>query len=308
MMRATTDTPPVQDPFLNLAVLLRQIQRGRWWIIASVIISTVLFSAAAFMISPTYRAVTVFIPVSAERNNLAGSANSAIGQLGGLASLVGIGAGSGDPATAEALGVLRSRQFTDRFILEDNLMPMLFSTKWDAKAKAWKPDARPAPTIGRAFKYFDKSIRTVVQDNKTGLITLQIDWVDRNAAAFWANDLVKRLNAEMRARAISNADASIAFLERELPTTAVLETRESINRLIETQVKQRMLANVTEQYAFRVVDEATAPDSDDTVGPPKLLLLVAGPLVGLALSVGCVLMLLPGGDGLRAIAGSSSTA
>src|SRR5208282_1345575 len=113
--------------------------------------------------------------------------------------------------------------FTDRFILDDRLMPVLFSAKWDARANTWKPDSGPAPTIGRAFKYFDKSVRSVVQDTKSGLITLQIDWVDRNAAAVWANDLVKRLNAEMRARAISNADASIEFLERELPTTAVLE-------------------------------------------------------------------------------------
>jgi capsular polysaccharide biosynthesis protein len=198
-----------------------------------------------------------------------------------------------DPATQEALGVLRSQQFNEKFILDENLLPQLFASKWDAAHNAWKPDVKSVPTVGRAFKYFNKSIRTITVDNKTGLITLQVDWKNRIAAAAWANELVKRVNAEMRRRAILNADASVTFLEKELATTSVIETREAINRLIETQEKQRMLANVTEEFAFRVVDPAIAPDADDPVKPPKLVLIIAGPLVGLILSVACILLFTP---------------
>ena len=296
--------PRTQDESVNLRTVLAQLLRKRWWILAGVVVSTVVFTAAAHWITPVYRVTVVMVTVSSERNSLAGSVSQSLGQIGGgLASLAGLNVGSGDSETQEALGVLRSREFGEEFIKDENLKPQLFASNWDSATQSWKA-GKGVPTINKAFNYFNKGIRTVTQDNKTGLTTLQIDWRDRNAAAAWANQLLKRLNAVMRSRAITNADASIAFLERELQTTSVVETREAINRLIETQVKQRMLANVTEEYAFRVVDPAIAPDADDPAKPPKFLLEVAGPIVGLLLSVAAVLMLGPGGGGAGTVSGN----
>jgi uncharacterized protein involved in exopolysaccharide biosynthesis len=295
-MNDATNRSARKDGSLDVRSALRLLLQNRLWILVAIVVSTVVFTAVALLMTPIYRATTVMIPVSAERNNLAGSVNSSLGSLGGLASLAGLNLASTDTATAEAVGVLRSRQFAEDFIVDHKLMPQLFAKKWDASTQNWKPTVHAVPTIGKAVKYFDKSIRKVVQDTKTPLITLQIDWRDRQAAAAWANELVMRVNAEMRERAISTAAASIAFLEKELATTSVVETRDAISRLIEAQEKQRMLANVTEQYAFRVVDPASVPDADDPVMPPKLLLLIAGPLVGLALGIACVLIFQAGDD------------
>ena len=296
--------PRTQDESVSLRTVLAQLFSKRWWILSCVVISTAVFTAAAHWITPVYRVTVVMVSVSSERSSLAGSVGQSLGQLGGgLASLAGLNVGPGDPGTQEALGVLRSREFGEQFIKDENLMPQLFASNWDSATQSWKA-GKGVPTINKAFNYFNKGIRTVTQDNKTGLTTLQIDWRDRNAAAAWANQLLKRLNAVMRSRAIANADASIAFLEKELQTTSVVETREAINRLIETQVKQRMLANVTEEYAFRVVDPAIAPDADDPAKPPKFLLEVAGPIVGLLLSVAAVLMLGPGGGGAGTVSGN----
>jgi uncharacterized protein involved in exopolysaccharide biosynthesis len=120
---------------------------------------------------------------------------------------------------------------------------------------------------------------------------VQIDWRDPVEAARWANELVSRVNAEMRDRAIKKSEASLAFLERELQSTTLVETRQAINRLIEAQIKQRMLANVSHEYAFRVVDPAIAPDRDDVAKPKKLLALAAGPIAGLLFAIMTVLML-----------------
>jgi uncharacterized protein involved in exopolysaccharide biosynthesis len=192
--------------------------------------------------------------------------------------------------------VLRSRQFGDDFIQNLHLMPQLYPKLWDPATNGWRAGVEHPPTIGKAFNYFDKKIRTVIEDNKTGLITVQVDWRDPTVAAAWANEIVRRLNAKMRDREIVHASASIAFLEKELEGTQVLATREAINRLLEAQEKQRMLANVTEQYSFRVVDPAFAADPDDPVRPPKFLLLVSGPVAGLILSVAFILLLIPQAD------------
>ena len=253
-------------------------------LISVIALSTILFVAVALISLPVYRATTMLIPASADRNNMSGALNSALGQLGGIAALAGIGPGAGDLETEEALAVLRSRQFTEEFIDQLNLMPVLFESRWDKAARDWKPDEDNPPTKAMAYKRFN-DIRKVIQDKKTGLISLQIDWKDRAQAAAWANELVARLNAEMRGRAIRQVDASLSYLEKEQETTGTIATRDAISRLIEAQIKQRMLANVTQEYAFRIVDRAIAPDLNDPVRPKKILLFLLGPFVGFTLGV-----------------------
>lgn len=268
----------------DLRYLFAQLAERRMVLIAAIVLSTALFATFALVSRPVYRATAVLIPASNERNNMSGALNSALGQLGGLAALAGIGPGSGDLETEEALAVLRSRQFTERFIDDLNLMPVLYAGRWDKKANNWIADGKSPPTKAAAYKYFN-GIRKVIQDKKTGLIALQVDWTDREQAATWANELAARLNAEMRGRAIRQVEASLSFLEKEQETTATLATRDAISRLTEAQIKQRMLANVTQEYAFRIVDRAIAPDANDPQRPKKLLLFLLGPIVGFALAV-----------------------
>ena len=274
------------DEAVDLRAAIARIVAGRWWVLASVIVFAVGFAIAEIETIPIYRASTVLIPASQERNSLSSTLSSTLGQLGGIASLAGVNLASSDAATEEALAVMQSRQFTEHFINDLNLMPELFPGQWDAATQTWKADWwGHVPTPARAVKYFNRKIRTVIRDKRSNLVTLQIDWRNREEAAAWANLLAQRLNAEMRTRAIDQAAASLSYLEKELESTSVVETRDSISRLIETQVKQRMLANVTQEYAFRIVDKAMAPDSDDSIWPGKLIFFVGGPLLGLVVGI-----------------------
>lgn len=268
----------VDEDEISLRELALQLWQGRWIIIALVVLCTAALTIAAFSMTRVYRATTVFVPANANKS-AGGGLSAALGQLGGLASLAGVSVGSGDAETQEALAVLGSREFTERFIAEKNLMPRLYAKIWDAEAGKWKVPEKERPTMSKAVDYFNK-IRAVTQDKKTGLITLSVDWSDRVEAAAWANDLLRRANEEMRTRAIAQSEASIGFLDKELKVTTQLGTQEAINRLIEIQIKQRMLANVTGEYSFRVVDKAFPSDEDSPIKPNKRLMVVAGPLLG----------------------------
>jgi uncharacterized protein involved in exopolysaccharide biosynthesis len=283
----TAQTFDEDEKILNLRELFAKLWPRRWWIVATVLLAVAGATVIAFTMTRKYRAAVVVVPAAADRNALGGMGGLA--QLGGLASLAGINLGGGNTETEEGIAVLKSRGFTEKFIQDHNLMPVLYAKRWDAAAGKWREGERP-PTPAKAFKDFDSKIRSVVEDKKTGLITVLVIWRDREQAAQWANELVQRLNVEMRSRAIANTNASLGFLEKELEGTTTVATRDAISRLIEAQVKQRMLANVTQEYAFRVVDHAMPPDADDPVGPRKLVVLLAGALVGLVLGVGGVLL------------------
>lgn len=273
----------------GVRALVQAIWLRRWLIVATTVAVTVVAVVIAFATTPVYRSTVVLVPASAERSGMGAGLGSALGQIGGLASIAGINVNSGGIETEEALAVLRSREFTESFIHDKQLMPKLFPKKWDQQTGAWRADEEP-PTAAQAYKYFHRKVRAIMQDAKTGLVTMQVDWRDREKAAEWANELVQRLNAEMRARAIAKADASVGYLEQELGATANVATREAISRLMETQIKQRMLANVTQEYAFRIVDRAMPADANDPIRPKKPMLIAAGFILGGGLGLLVVLL------------------
>jgi uncharacterized protein involved in exopolysaccharide biosynthesis len=277
-------TTPRQDldpaESINLHELIESLWAKRVWIAISVGAFTVVFAAVAFLMTPVYRATAVIVSASAGHGGIGSSLSSALGSLGTVATLAGIGASAGDSGTEESLAVLQSRELTAGFIADNELLDKLTARSRDAYFGVLSGRSTKQLTAEKAFKYFSR-IRSVIQDKKSGLITVEVDWINRFEAADWANRLIARANEEMRNRAISNANASVGYLEKELASTLAVETREAISRLIESQIKQRMLANVTKDYAFRVVDPAVAPDGDDPTRPKRLLLIVLGPLFGL---------------------------
>lgn len=271
---------PVADDVVDLRTLgARMVARWRL-VVAIVALFTAGFAGASFVMTPIYRATAVLAPASNQSSGR-GLLNSALGEFGGVAALAGITVGPTDPQTEEALAVLKSRELTESFVREWNLMPKLFAGRWDATNHRWKASRFwSPPTPARAFEQFERQIRSVTSDKKTGLVTLQIDWKDRNEAAEWANELVRRVNEEMRSRAIAEADASMAYLGKEAQAAQTVTERDAIGRLMDTQIKQRMVATVSREYAFRVVDKAMAPDEDDPVKPHKAVLIAEGFLLG----------------------------
>jgi uncharacterized protein involved in exopolysaccharide biosynthesis len=285
-----TETSPGGASNSELALLLLRLWAAKWWIIVIALICVAIAGFIAFTSPPVYRATTILVSADADRRGITGSLSAALGSFGGLASLAGGSLGGVDATIEEALAVLKSREFTEKFIERNNLLPALYPDKWDAKAGKWRGDADDAPNPTLAYKYFDRDIRRVDRDKKTGLVVLQIDWISPAQSALWANLLVDQLNAEMRTRAIGQAAASLEYLERELGATTILETRQAISGLIEGQIKQRMIANVTHQYVFRVIDRAMTPDRSDKVRPKRLLLLAIGGIIGVALGITIVLL------------------
>src|SRR3569832_712541 len=187
------------DDEISLLDLWRVLVSYKWLIVSVTLLTTAIATAIAFYLPPVYRAEVTLAPVTPEEG---GRLSALAGELGGIASLAGINIGSGGASSADkAIAVLESRAFTDAFIKDEQLLPVLFSDIWDPQKKVWLvEDQKDTPTLRKAYQVFDGSIRTVKQDNKTGLITLIIEWKDPVQAARWAKLLVERLNQHERAR------------------------------------------------------------------------------------------------------------
>lgn len=268
---------PATKPF-TLHDLFRALLDGWKPIVLLTVLGAVTGVTTALLMTPVYRAQAMVVP---REDSAAGAlGRSIMGQFGGLAGLAGglLPAGSNE---AETLATLRSRALTEQFIEERNLLPVLFEQKWDAERGAWlESDPRRVPTLRDGFRVFDRRVRTVAEDRKTGLVTVAVDWKDPAVAADWANGLVALANETLRQRAIREATDTLAYLDRELGRTEKVELRTSMFQFVEAQQKTLMLANTRPDYALRVIDPAVTPGPRDRLRPKRALMSIAATMLG----------------------------
>ncbi|MGA8940214.1 MAG: Wzz/FepE/Etk N-terminal domain-containing protein [Acidobacteriaceae bacterium] len=244
---------------------------GEFWaskVAYSIIISVFTLTGVAIgILSPKeYEATTVVMPATDDSSSHLGSLGSLAAQYGGIASLAGISLPESSKQV-EAIAVLKSELLTQQFIQRNNLLPVLYPKLWDPRTKTWRTsDPEKMPTLWKANRLFARTIRQV-EEGKGGLITLQITWRDPQDAANWANQLVTMTNSYLRNKAIAEAERNIAYLNEQASKTTVLEARQAIYSLLESEIDREMVARGRIEYALRVIDPAYAPDRPSSAGP-----------------------------------------
>ncbi len=260
---------------------------ARKFLVGSIIVASATVAVLiSYLFTPIYLTEATLIPAESADGS---GALQRLGDLGGLASLGGLSIGTSSKETTESIALLKSRQLAMGFIRDENLLPIIFAKKWDPDRHTWTVSSDDIPTANDAYRYFNKKIRYVSEDKKTGLVTLRIEWRDRRMAVVWAEELIKRVNDEMRGHAIQESNASIGLLKEQLASTSVVPLQQSISALIEAQVKRRTYALVRPDFAFRIIDPPVVPDSKNHIFPNRILFLFLGILTGLVLSVLLVL-------------------
>ena len=256
-----------------------QLLAGQWRHILIAGLLPIMVAACVAVFSPkTYRSRVLMVPTIAQSQQASAGVSVASG-LSSIAARFGLGdLGGSSNAEQEAIATLTSRAFLEAFIKDKDLLPVLFADDWDPKQKAWIVDE--PPTYGQAYRRLIEDVLDVRKDLRTGLVTLTVEWRDRQLATEWANELVARVNEIMRQRAITEASASLKYLSRELGASNQIEVREALYRIMEFHLTNATLANVQTQYAFRIIDPAVASDEDDFVSPRRLVIMAVGIVLG----------------------------
>lgn len=250
-----------------------------------ILAGAVLGGVVAYLQEPLYRSEVVLQP----RDPGANIGLPALAGLGGLSGALGIPQNASD-GRRDVLAILESRQFNENFINKYGLMPHLFKKKWDADEKQWRGDVKDPPTIRDAFRKFDKEVRSILEDRERGLITIRIDWHDRELASRWANDLAREADGIVRAREIREAEKNLQFLREQLEQTPEIEVRQSVYELMEAEIKRKMVAQSREYFVLRLIDPATIEDEDAFISPKRPLAIVMGATLGLIFAFGAALI------------------
>ena len=279
---------------IDLRELWNVLWGGKWLIMAITFVFTLASLLYALSLPNIYTSEVLLAP--AEESAGGGLAGMA-GRLGGLASLAGVNlGGGGSDETIIAIEVLKSREFISKFVKQhDLLVPLMAAEGWDRGKnmliidddiydianKKWVRDPKPPrgaePSTLEAYEQFMKLLN-VSKDEKTGLVNLSLEHYSPNIAKAWVDMLVLDINEEIKYRDVTEANKSIKYLSDKLGRISVADMKAVFYELIEEQTKTVMFAEVRDEYVFKTIDKAVAPEIKSK--PKKALICVLGVILG----------------------------
>ena len=266
---------------LTLREFLNFVWRNRWIALASSVLCGLSIGILSEIVTPQYTASITILPVSPSGNGSGlGSLGSTLSHFGGIASIAGINLGHTGGFKAEALATLKSRLVTDKYIVQQNLLPVLFPKAWSRSKNSWKSsDGKSIPSLWDGSQFFSQRIRTLKTDPRTGITVLTIRWSNPTAAAQWANGLVALTNSYLQRQAIDEATRDISYLNQEITRTSIVGVKTAIYNLMEEEIQSEMIARGRKEFALHIIDPAVPPTHPSF--PKPLLWSAAGAFFGL---------------------------
>ena len=264
-------------------------------------ITSVLY---ALSIPNQYKATALLAPAQSDGGGL----SSALGQLGGLASLAGVSIGDGVSSESQiAQEVMKSWSFVEGFIYDINLEVEVYAAEgwnkssdelridddiYDVDSEVWLlEDAESGeltpPTSWQLFERFSDML-SVSEDKQTGLVSVSIEFYSPQVAKQWVDLYIAAINKHMQERQVTKVARSISYLEDQIAKTSIAEMQEVFFTIIEEQIKNKMVAEASPDYAFVVVGPGMVPEKKSK--PNRALICVLGTLVGGILGVVIVLI------------------
>ncbi len=256
-------------------------------IILLVVISGLSAAVYSFSIENTYQATAVIMPVSGKE-----------AEQGSLSALIGGAAGfalPGSISTSEILNLLKSDILMKEIIERHDLMPILLYKQWDKEKKVWKKDKQSylslimqrvkpenrkisndkgndTPTVMDGIRAL-RNITKVNNNIRENAITISIEFYDPEISAKMVNYFLGTLNEHMSNEAKRVAEINKKYFEEELLKTADPLLKQKIYGLIAQQIEKSVIADVKENFAFKVVDPPMVPDKKIRPQRRRMLIL-----------------------------------
>jgi len=299
------DAAASYDNEIDLVEILSVCRAGGKKISVMTVVFALIAMIYAFSVPNQYKATALLAPAQSESSGLSG----ALGQLGGLASLAGVNLDMDSGGEAQiALEIMQSWSFIDGFISNHNLSVEVFAVEgwsrssnkleidddlYDVSSKTWfvKNDVSGQigpPSSWELFEEFSEKL-SVSEDKKTGLVSVSVEYFSPQIAKKWVDLYVEAINEHMQARQIAKVTNNINYLQAQIQKTNIAEMQEVFYTIIEEQIKNKMLAEASPDYAFLAVSPSMVPEEKSE--PNRVLIVILGTLLGGILSVLWVLVM-----------------
>ena len=195
-----------------------------------------------------------------------------------------------------ATSIMKSRNFYQRFIYE-NMLPEIYAViGWDESENKliYNNDLYnevtqewiiKKPTIQQSHGSF-LDLYSIENDGIN--IILKVEHYSPYFAKKLLDKILFSINSSLGQKDIDQTKKAIDFLSERRNETNLVGMREVIAKMIEEQTKTLMLANISSEYVFNIIDPSVIPESPS--GPNRKLIVMMGIILGFFLSLVIVLV------------------
>ena len=263
-----------------------------------------VLSVVIALVQPNiYESSTLLSPRSSQ-SGISGLA----AQYGGLAAIAGIQLPSGEEGskTLIAMEKMKSKQFFEEYLYETILVELMAAKSWEPSSNTLEidkenydvgsgkwirdvdPPRSPRPSMQEAHLEFVEMF-SLNQDTKTGLVSITVQHLSPYVAQKWVNLVISSISNSLRQTNILEAEKAIIYLNDQRENTNLVNMDVIFSQLVEEQTKTIMLANVSEDYVFQVLDPPYAAEKKSK--PSRALICILGTLLGGMLAILSALIL-----------------
>lgn len=266
------EEPVVTENGISILDLILVLAKHKWLIIGLTILAGIAAVSISLLMTNIYRSEAVIVATSTSSQR--GGALSALQGLSGLAGgALGLGSLGGENPINMLEMVLKSQELAYRIVEKHDLLPILFSDRWDQEKKGWMTDAIP-PTLQDAFFKKLKRQCTIVRDDKNGNISIQFNHVDRQFAKEMVEYYLTELSETLRESKLSDATENLNFLQEELAKTSDSLLREKIYAMQANEIEKKTFARGQKYYSFDLIEPPVVSDTDKKVAPKRALICI----------------------------------
>lgn len=260
---------------INILRYLSILQKRAILISVISIAGLALAVALSFLLEDRYQAKAVISPVKES-----GASNGFAVLVQQLETVPGMSM-SPPSSSTEILALLNSNMLRKKTILKFDLLPVLFSERWNREKKDWAT-GKKNPSIQDGLRALEK-ILSISHSAKDNTITITSELKNPQDAAIVLEKLLEVLNTHLSDEARRIAQSNKNYLEDQLKYTADPLIRQNIYALIAQQIESSMMAGVMENFAFKMIDPPEAPDRKSS--PRRQFIAAFGFAVSLSVAV-----------------------
>jgi len=291
-----TSSIPNSYKRISLIEILLLLWKKRFFIIISSILAGCLSVIIALNLTEIYKSQAL---VSIQSENQSNSLSSMASQFGGIASLAGISLSDGNNKTSYVVETIKSREFLKLLINKYDVTASIMATEYYNKETKeivysdldWVRDGKENfLSIPSYLEVHDKYINSLLDINineKTGFINISIEHQSPYFAMEFLTIIIKELNLITKNREISETNAALSFLNEQLENAPLVEIKNSINNLIQSQLNNQMIANIKEDFLLKVLDPPYVPEQ--RVRPNRAIFCISITLLVFFISIFTVL-------------------
>ncbi len=134
------------------------------------------------------------------------------------------------------------------------------------------------PTYLEVYEAILKNHLNISKDNKTNFISISFTHESPYFAYDFLSLLINELNSLSRKNDLKQSKNALAYLKNQLENTSEVDIRDSINMLIESELKVQMYANINENYLITPIDPPHFPEIKSE--PTRSIICIIGALIG----------------------------